>query len=266
MTKVTVLAKSKREQEIEAIWDEYINFYKVGGGILLVLVGVWIGLLLFAGDKGYEVNIFTEVLSVLVTIVVLDQLNAMRIQKQMKHGLIREAGSRSNETAKAAVDYMNHENWLAGEKGILRNADLSFANLQGARLVDANLEGANLEGANLSGAVLVDANLRNAKFINSDLTKTILHGANLERVDFDGSTLHDTDLSGANLKDASLLMADIKGKTVFEMSVKDYTIRAILPDGSTGKIGDDLSRFFDPNHPDVFVASWINLEEKSECW
>ena len=57
----------------------------------------------------------------------------------------------------------------------LTNADLSKANLKGAKLMEAKLNGANLERANLTGAQLyfadlTGANIKGTKFSGAQLT------------------------------------------------------------------------------------------------
>lgn len=82
---------------------------------------------------------------------------------------------------------------------MLKNVDLSGANLGGADLIGANLSGANLSGADLSGANLSRADLSGAYLIRADLRL-----ANLSRVDLSGANLSGADLSGANLGGADL--------------------------------------------------------------
>ena len=74
---------------------------------------------------------------------------------------------------------------------MLKNVDLSGANLGGADLIGANLSGANLSGADLSGANLSRADLSGAYLIRADLRL-----ANLSRVDLSGANLRGADLRG----------------------------------------------------------------------
>jgi uncharacterized protein YjbI with pentapeptide repeats len=89
---------------------------------------------------------------------------------------------------------------------ILRNinlsgADLRQANLHSTNLTAANLSGANLEGANLSsaelgqanlsGANLTGAQLKYARLIQANLTAAILVGAALDGSNFSGCIMPD---------------------------------------------------------------------------
>ena len=76
-------------------------------------------------------------------------------------------------------------------------ANLSRANLSGAKLSRADLSGANLFGANLSRADLFGANLSRADLSGAELSGANLFGANLS-----GAELFGANLSGANLSRA----------------------------------------------------------------
>ena len=87
-----------------------------------------------------------------------------------------------------------HKLWIESscEQGI--RANLSYADLRGAKLYRAKLYCANLTGANLSHANLSYANLGGAN----------LTGANLTGADLSGADLSGADLTGANLTGANL--------------------------------------------------------------
>lgn len=75
-------ATPTRNDEIAAIHIQYADFYRIGGGLALIFIGVLIGAWLFGNNKlalppdmlGYITNISTEALSVIATIVVIDRL------------------------------------------------------------------------------------------------------------------------------------------------------------------------------------------------
>lgn len=73
----------------------------------------------------------------------------------------------------------------------------------------ADLSHANLGGAKLRQAYLADADLQHAVLKNADLVKANLGGANLRGADLQGadltdSTLHRADLTGADLRGAKV--------------------------------------------------------------
>lgn len=86
-------------------------------------------------------------------------------------------------------------------RAFLVNADLRWADLRGAILIEADLRGADLFAAKIQRANLHKANLRGA-----NLTVAELQGASLENAHLRGATLR-----GANLRGASLRWADLRG-------------------------------------------------------
>ena len=172
--------------------------------LIILFTGIWIGSRLFADEPGYGTNIYTELLSIGVTILILDRLAKYRATNQLKKQLVWDVASRSNEMAKRAVTIMRHEKWLTGPKGILRGKDLYGAQLQESDLGGANLSETILVGANLSGANLQSINLSKAQVIganlqNSSMALVNLSGADLLLSDMSGATLWSANLRGANL-------------------------------------------------------------------
>ena len=85
-----------------------------------------------------------------------------------------------------------HKAWLEGNGG--KRANLAYASLVGARLVDARLDGASLayarlDGARLDGARLVDASLAYARLDGASLVGARLDGARLDGARLDGANL-----------------------------------------------------------------------------
>ncbi|MEO1287332.1 MAG: pentapeptide repeat-containing protein [Chloroflexota bacterium] len=262
---------SKHDIERQAIQTQYRDFYAIGSGLTLVIIGIWIGSLLFT--DGYGTNLYTEGMGVLVTILVLDRINQWRERQNMKKRLIREAGSRSNELAIGAVEWLRAEDWLVGENSLLRgahlwsalldNANLSDANLEESYLRDASLRGVDLRGANIREANLRQVNLSGAQMGDADLQAVNLHNSNLTnavllRANLRNARLTYVDFSGANLKDAILEGADLSNAIFDE--------RTVMPDAQrTGRDADgnliftvywtpdiDMTRYTDSSHPDFW--------------
>ena len=142
-----------------------------------------------------------------------------------------------------------HWKWVRGEPGgvqaNLRYANLEGANLTGANLYRANLEGANLTGANLTNAILTGANLRYAILTGANLTGANLEEANLRDANLEGAGLEEANLTEANLEGADLEGAklpppslDLSGCTVGYKKVwnsdrsKLVVIELRFPEGS----------------------------------
>ena len=93
----------------------------------------------------------------------------------------------------------------------LQDADLISAQLQGAALDYANLQGANLAGAHLQGAALVLARLQRADLQSADLQGAALRSADLQGANLDYANLQGADLRGAHLQGANLRGAHLQG-------------------------------------------------------
>jgi uncharacterized protein YjbI with pentapeptide repeats len=208
-------------REMEFGIDKIFYFIAIAG--MLILFGVWLGTALFDADSILP-NVYTEVLSIGVTVLILNKLAERREENALKRRLIMNAGSLSNEIAKDAVHQIRRRDWLSGKDGILKRAYLWEANLERANLNGANLEntrlfGANLESANLSITNLQDAILRRANLQNADLAS-----ANLENTDLFGAILQGAKLERANLQSAKLLGADLKGSKLEGSNLQDANL------------------------------------------
>lgn len=120
----------------------------------------------FFGD--FYTNISTDLISIAVTVLIIDTLNQRRADTERKRQRIREMRSPDNGIALAALNELRDEGWA--EDGSLQDAYLLAANLEGAFLREVDLSGAWLRDANLQRAYMRDTNLTNATLIGADLT------------------------------------------------------------------------------------------------
>lgn len=246
----------RRWQQITLVWQRYLLEYRMLVIVALIVAGLWVfgsnGLSLLDDMLGYVTNVFTEALSIIVTVLVLDRLNERRADQRaeaaLKEDLVRRAGGVANTFALDAVEELRRRGWLSGDASLLAGATLNGANLAAARLREANLSGvdlvaanlsnANLVGANLQGASLWRVNLRGAKVRYADCTDANLVGADMREVDlrnvtFAASTLVQANLAGAHCRDATFEGADLRkanlvGATWITSATFDE--RTLLPD------------------------------------
>ena len=232
----------KRYKEIRTIHRTYWRFYLwLGGAVaLLTLIAlIIIGALLFSGDegknRGYEINIFTEILGIVATVAGIDVLRAYRARErniaELKRDLVSAAGSRSNSIALNAVEQLRKRRWLIGDDGLLKGKNLIWANLK-----RANLYGANLIKCNLIYAKLQKADLRYAKMNGADLFNAKLKKAYLMHAVLDGADMSKAILTGAFLHHASLqhgtelLEAKMENAKLYDAKIQDAVLfRAELP-------------------------------------
>jgi hypothetical protein len=250
-----------RTDEIKAIHREYKFFYQVAGGSLLVAIGILIGAVAFSSDldrSAYFIDLYTSLLSILVTVFVIDFLNRRRDERrevrQLQQQLVCDASSISNETAKNAIHQLQKRDWLEGEDGLLKRMNLENANLAEANLSSANLAEANLSSANLAEANLNLANLEGVDFSHAYLKGTILAFAHLKEAALNQANLKRANLVGAYLKGATLIQANLNGADLSEAHLDGAKIgkgwymvsmdeTTILPDGSHWTPATDLTQF-----------------------
>ena len=204
--------KQGRWDEIRKIQIESASAYRILGGLVLVGFGVWLGANLFAGDAGYGTNLYTEFISIAVTVLFIDNLNRRRDDRRRKQELaerlLREARSPDTATAQNAFHQMKDLELIYGKDSILRGADLRSIRPGNVDLTGANMEGAKLAMADFSNCTFDYANLEGAKLSGADLTHSCLDTANLENADMEGAKLTHANLVGAHLSGANLLNAN----------------------------------------------------------
>ena len=230
------------------------------GAVLFLYAFVMSGFSIFE-RKDYETNLYTEIfgvlLSVFISVVIVGGWTEWRARVRLKRRLRREAGSRSNDIALSAVEWLREESWLIGKNSLLKNAKLDEANLTRAELSRANLEKATLNGARLNEAGLYRANLKGASLVSARLQPAILISACLEGANLHNAKLQGAHLSGANLRGAYMMWAELDGAHLkFEDLIDPrYTATsnippAILPDGNNWTEDTDMGKFTYENHID----------------
>ena len=223
--------------------------------VLVALIALAIFVLGWSGGDDYVTNIYTELIGVVIsigfTVVFVDRFYAnreeMRQTEELTRRLVRDAGSRSNDKAIAAIEELREKKWLEGDKGLLKGAYLPGAYLQNADLYKANLQEAVLQNARLQEcqmwkADLVEANLR---FVN--LQGARLWEANLQCAKLWKANLTDAKLWKTNLQRADLLGAYLQGATLKEAKFNGATT---LPDGEMYSSDTEMDRYTNPNHCD----------------
>lgn len=229
-----------RDEELQQIRKDYPLAYPITLALLVVIILLIAGMALYADHDawGYGINVFTSVVSTVATVLILDRLAERRADRKaeeaLKQQLVDDAASNSNEIAKNAVYQLYRKRWLRFEEGLLKGANLQFANLQGADFQFANLQRTDLSYANLQKA---------------DFTQADLRGANLVMANLRGATLLHTNLAGANLTMANL--REVGREQDYFVPIR-FDSMTILPDGTKWTQETDIRRFVDPEHPNFW--------------
>ena len=239
--------------------------------VFILVFFVWHGFSLFA-KTDYETNLYTEVfgvfLSVLISVVIVGGWTEWRARQQLKARLTREAGSRSNDIAISAVEWLREKQWLVGERGLLVRANLSQANLQGADLSNANLRGANLNNANLrevtldkvelQDATLCDADIRGAYSWDANLQGATMWNVKLQGARLGNANLQNASLDCARLEHAQLLAVNLQGATLYRANLQRADLRkAMLQEAYLGLADLQEANLWEANlqEADLFEAS-----------
>lgn len=197
-----------------------IMFAPVTAALILLILGVVIILYgfftLYAVDQrtweqfvaDLYANGGAELLSIAITVLIIDTLNKRRSTLERKSELKLQMSSTDNSFAVEAARLLRLKGWLR----------------------DGTLKYVRLEGANLARADLGSANLMKADLKNANLHETTLQEANLSGANLSGATLYHANLEGANLYEANLDKAKFNKNT-------------ILPDGSNWTSDTEMSKY-----------------------
>ena len=215
-----------RWEEIQTLHTENRTLYQILGGVALIAGGVILGAIMFSGDAGYPTNLFTEILSLGVTVFVLNLLAKRREDSVLKGRLLQQLGSSFNFVALTALEEIQYRGWL--QDGSLAGTNLSQADLRGADFSKANLTHVAFASRRYGHAQL-DANTRLPdetfwqenydmhyldRFTDPDHPQYWrgfgLREANLTRRNFAGANLRGADMYQCNLWGANLEGANLR--------------------------------------------------------
>jgi hypothetical protein len=247
------------------LWWTHQSAARIAATVFLI-VGVFVSLAGYARVHGgtFDLGVFiedfyanagVELLSIAVTVLVVDRLNERQTLREHKWELIVQMGSPDHAFAIEAVRIIRLKGWLTDgslkghdfSKADLHDADLTQADLRGAHFYKANLDNAILTGADLQHTSLGFASMKNASMVGANLEHAHLGGADLENADLRDTDLIDAEtwsvnVHGANLKGAKLTNLRLRGAKLDE--------NTILPCGKKWHDKTDLRQYTDENHPE----------------
>lgn len=185
---------------------------------MLIGFGIWLGSFLFSVDgplyseDGFKTNLYTEFLSILVTVGLLNYLAKRRERQQeesqIKKYLLSKVRSKVHHEAIRGIEEIRDHGWLEGVNGILQQERLVQADLHNAKLSRANLNRTDLRNCNLQKVSFWDATLIDADISYANLERAALVLANLTSTNLQRANLSNTNLKGANLSNADCRHCD----------------------------------------------------------
>lgn len=219
--------QATRQQEISAIWKENQMTYRILGGLLLVGIGVLLGVSAFQSEvASYITNLYTETMSIVVTVFILDLINRHRNEQQRVHelreALSRQLGSGVNVQAKRATEELRYYGWL--NNGMLHSLDLTRANLEKLNLIEASLQQANFDDADMREVQLHYGKLQGATMRRTNLEGAVLYETNLEGADLNDAKLEEATVTGSNLKNAKLRSANLTKAELSNANLQNATL------------------------------------------
>jgi hypothetical protein len=254
-------------ERLRALRRQLANISATGAALAFLIfgLGVAVGGYVFTQDiqtvrvfvEQMYANLGVELVSIGLTVLVIDRLNRRRAEQERKEELILQMGSDNNTIAKEATRVLKLKTWLTD--GSLHGAYLGYANLQEARLGNANLRSARLVNVNLQGAGLFSANLQEADLSHATLLSAYLWDANLQSARLVNVNLQSAYLVRANLQSAYLDKVNLQGANLSLANLHnaflynaEFDESTILPDMMRWKPETDLTRFTDPQHPEFW--------------
>lgn len=176
--------------------------------------------------KEIYANLSCELISIAVTILLINYLYEKREESSNKRRLIRELGSEDKGFTSRALKEIKELGYLAD--GTLNGADLSSANLEGLDFSGAVLKNVNFSMARLNnsifrevileGVILNGAEARQCIFERSVFSNVTLKSSNLYSAIFIGAQISNVDFLSAKLEQAEFIDAKIENSK-FEDSV-----------------------------------------------
>lgn len=170
----------------------------------------------------FLVSLAPEMVGMAFAVVVIDELNQLRLEQQEKKALILQMSSPMNLVATEAVRILHAHGWLS-------DGSLIGVKLEGV----SNLEGAGLWKANLRKGSFIHTNFSKTAFFKVDMEEADLGGANLSKAYLFMTNLRHTHLYKVNFRGACFQGVDMTGADLSDASLENvyYDAMTIWPDG-----------------------------------
>jgi len=202
----------------------------------------------------FYANVSSELGSIAITVLVIDQLNRRRDAKEQQKRDQWQSEEQRKRDQLQAISELEQAKTPEDRQPIINRMTRGDL-FKGIKLTRLNLEKAQLDYVNLEEALLIDTNLSEARINYVRLKRTNLSSATLQGAKLMGAGLQGCDLRNANLEAADLRHANLEGAYLcFAKIEKAIWINAILPDGTERTHLTDLKRFTDHEHTEFDVT------------
>ena len=152
------------------------------------------------------------------------QLSETCKHQKKRMDLVAEFGSDFSGLDLSGVDLRGYH--AVGYSTLIRNANFSRCNLEGAEFGSAILNGSDFTGAKLDGAYFVTGSLRNAVFRDVSFVGTSFYQCDLSGADFSGCDLSQGSVQSCTLDRANLANANLAGLQLSGIEFRDANLRS----------------------------------------
>jgi uncharacterized protein YjbI with pentapeptide repeats len=180
------------------------TIYRVAFLLAAIAVALWY--FYHIGIDALLPNIVIDLLSVALTVFIIDKMYRLRSDAERKKVLVSLLGSKNNAVATGALHELDAQGWLSD--GSLQSAFLTSCNLDGNSFSGADLRRVSFSFASLRDTTWFEADLQGAFLDYADLSNATLSmhavGPHFTEADLTGSTLTNANLSGAKVRHEQL--------------------------------------------------------------
>lgn len=231
--------------------------------LLIILLGIfllWVWLEKFTW-KDLSSNLLSEYAGILVTITVIDALNAWRIDQKEKESLILSFTSPNKLVATEAARVLRIKGWLTNgsikdvlfQRTSLDQAELHQASLRNSIFLYTSLKGANINLADISNCTFTDTILENAHAHGTKFDGSIIIGETVKPENF----FKNAEFIGASFRSVNFMGVRndeiTEDPSIFFLSASKMR-NSIMPDGTkydgryqlAGDVSDAINLGFDP--------------------
>jgi uncharacterized protein YjbI with pentapeptide repeats len=190
-------------------------------------------------------NAGMELLSIAITVLIIDRLNLRHSIEERKYSLFRQMRSSSRDVAIAALEEIQHQGlWEEALKHHyeIHTSRIYFSGIQwsSVNLNDVDLNRAWLDGANLQNARLDKSNLREVVARGATMQGASLSNANIQNAALEGANLQCASLDWANLTSANLTNANLQGANLYNTKLHSANLQGAC---LRGAVNLDLPSF-----------------------
>jgi len=219
----------ERVQEASKIRTEYTGELLILGGILVFILGFFLGKHLYSGsspiiDDSYITNIYTEALGIFATAAVINVIIQIMAKQRLQKILLFRIKSKKNSSAVRAIEDLDANGWLRDKSRLLSNENLDEANLQDSDLRGVNFKGSSLQQTDLSKCELSHAILDSAVLKRATLVEAVLWQVQATHADFENADLIDADLRESILEKANLKSAQLQSAKLTRASLQNANL------------------------------------------